>query len=133
MHVRSLGEVLLLGDFNLKIQWSSSDTGVCNDFCDDYFFQHFILATLDYVVSSFYIERITIGRNIFCSDHLSLEFEIIPSMWPVLGRRDISTPPRAIPNWKKTHWEAVNRPLSLLPWCLLESDSIEESVSLFYE
>ncbi|KAG8230963.1 hypothetical protein J437_LFUL003921 [Ladona fulva] len=52
-------------------------------------------------------------------------------MWPVPGRRDIHTPPRAIPNWKKTDWEAANiiplfkssdrssvksyRPISVLP------------------
>ncbi|XP_046384883.1 uncharacterized protein LOC124155211 [Ischnura elegans] len=146
---RSVGEVMLLGDFNLGIDWSYPVNVKSLSGLEEFFVDHFInglglkqcnmfptrgLAVLDLVLSSLELKVCPAG-DYFCSDHGSLEISLEPSGWPPPTPR--STPPPSLrpptPIWKRTDWAHVNDTLNCLPWCLLEEGSVDEALDMFYD
>ncbi|XP_046406403.1 uncharacterized protein LOC124171300 [Ischnura elegans] len=147
LRVHTHGDLILLGDFNLPITWSSQTSGISADNNGTFLIDHFIdgmglfqcnpfptrnLATLDLILSSFSVNSPTTCRNIFNSDHSSLEFSL-PMSLPHRNSAQTSPPARSVKSWKKADWEAINYTLSLLPWGLLESGSPEDAMEVFYD
>ncbi|KAG8227885.1 hypothetical protein J437_LFUL007196 [Ladona fulva] len=92
------------------------------------------MATLDYVVSSLEIASVTAGRDLFPSRNMSLDLSFQLNGWSFsskgLRRPSLS---QRLPCWKKANWEGVNHTLSLLPWCILETNSVDMAVETFYD
>ncbi|KAG8240144.1 hypothetical protein J437_LFUL017575 [Ladona fulva] len=75
---------------------------------------------------------ITPGRNIFNSDHESLDATFTISA-KATSRRVPSPQAQPFRAWAKVQWSDVNRCLSLIPWSMLDSLPLQEAMELFYD
>ena len=127
MHVSSLGNLIIAGDFNVHIKWNSPEYGVCQDEVDHYFYDHFVsvlglkqfclagtrgAATLDIVLSSLESVNVQTGRSLFeRADHDSLDVNFT---CPRATARTPPPPARATPIWRRAVWADIQRVVEAL-------------------
>lgn len=89
------------------------------------------MATLDYVVSSLEATSVLPGKNIFDSDHKSLDVTFHLPSHP--QHRKPNPSPQTTLAWSKVSWTEVSHTLESFPWVILDNDNPAEAVSLFYD